>query len=854
MLRFLSAACTVAALTFAVTTASSQNLPLTIETPLPAGTTYDASIPTPHQVFGHEIGTRHTEPHQVVEYFRALAAASPRVELVEWGYTYEGRRLIHAVVSSEANMSRLEDIRLANLRLSDDPSGVSSSAIDAMPAVVLMGYSVHGNEASGTEAALLLLYHLAAGSGPAVDDVLRNSVVIIDPLYNPDGRARFTNWVNRNRGSVTVTDPNHLEHNEPWPGGRTNHYWFDLNRDWLPLVHPESEHRVATYHHWRPQVLTDFHEMGSESTYFFQPGIPSRTNPLTPPINQTLTARIGEHHARALDQIGALYYTRESFDDFYYGKGSTYPDVQGTVGILFEQASSRALERETGRGILTYAHTVRNQFLTSLSTLEASVRMREDLLRYQRDTYANAPQVAAESPIKAFVFDATDKPVAAVKLAELLGRHRVDVYRLGRDVEIGGQRFRAGQSFIVPVDQPQAAFIRGTMERMTEFEDSLFYDVSTWTLSMAYGLRHGELTRNAAPYVGERLAGDFRPRGELVGGQSPYAYAIEWGTHYAPRALHRLLQAGVQARLSTAPGTYTFGNQRMDLDRGTIIVPVQQFGVPEQQIHEMIRTIVAEDYVRVHAVPSGLAIDGPDIGSRGTNLIDLPSIAIIIGQGTFANSAGEAWHLLDRRYGIPVTLLETSRISSATLARYNTIVMTGGGYGNVSADVLRDWVRSGGRLIASSSAVDWVVRNELVELTAREVNVDSLVAGATYEELSAARGAHAIGGSIFEVSLDPTHPIAYGYGTNVPVFRQGTSFYDVSSSPGTTVGRYTESPLLSGYISPQRLESSREAMAVHAQRLGRGSIVLFADNPSFRGMWHATEGLFLNAVFFGGSF
>jgi hypothetical protein len=854
MLRIPFCACILAALTLVAGSTSAQNLPLSIDTPLPAGTTYDASIPTPQGVFGHEIGTRHTEPHQVVEYFRALAALSPRVELVEWGYTYEGRRLIHAVVTSETNQRRIEDIRRANLRLSDDPGGVSNSDIASMPAVALMGYSVHGNEASGTEAALLLLYHLAAGSGPSVDAILDNTVVIIDPLFNPDGRARFTNWVNRNRGTVSVADPNHLEHNEPWPGGRTNHYWFDLNRDWLPIVHPESEHRIETFHHWRPQVLTDFHEMGSEATYFFQPGIPSRTNPHTPAINQTLTARIGDYHARALDQIGALYYTRESFDDFYYGKGSTYPDVQGSVGILFEQASSRAIARETGRGILTYAHSVRNQFLTSLSTLDATVSLREDLLRYQRDTYAGAPRIAAESTIKAFVFDSAEKPVAAAKLAELLGKHRVHVHRLARDLDLSGQRFRAGDSFIVPVDQPQAALIRGTMERMKEFEDSLFYDVSTWTLPLAYGLRHGELTRNAAPYVGERLTGDFRPRGELVGGQSPYAYAIEWGTHYAPRALYRLLDSGVQARLSTAPGSYTFGGRRVDLDRGTIVVPVQQFGVPEAQVHEMIRTMVAEDYVRVHAMPTGLAIHGPDLGSRGTNLIDLPSIALIVGQGTFANAAGEAWHLLDRRLNIPVTLLESSRISPEALLRYNTILMTGGSYGEISSDALLDWVRSGGRLIASSSAVDWVVRNGLVELTAREVNVDSLVARASFEDLSAARGAHAIGGSIFEVTLDATHPIAYGYGSTVPVFRQGTTFYDVSDTPGTTVGRYSQDPLVSGYISAPRLESSRGAMAVHAQRVGRGRIILFADNPNFRGMWHATEGLFMNAIFFGGSF
>jgi hypothetical protein len=268
----------------------------------------------------------------------------------------------------------------------------------------------------------------------------------------------------------------------------------------------------------------------------------------------------------------------------------------------------------------------------------------------------------------------------------------------------------------------------------------------------------------------------------------------------------------------------------------------------------MIRRVVAEDYVTVHALPTGLAVEGPDVGSRGTNPVEMPRIALLVGSGTFANAAGEAWHLLDQRFGIPLTLLDTERLATANLGRYNTILMTGGSYSEVPPDVIREWVRGGGRLIASSSAVDWVVRNGLVELERKETDVDSLVAGVRYEDLRAARGAHAIGGAIFEVSLDTTHPIAYGYSDRVAVFRQGTSFYKPSERPGTNVGVYSGEPLLSGYISDARLENVGGSAAIHASRTGRGSIVLFADNPNFRGMWYGTNGLFMNAVFFGGSF
>ncbi len=358
---------------FFVTTATALAQQVPLATPMHVeGVTYDPAVPRPDEILGYVVGTRHTEPHRVVEYFFAIARASDRVTVAEHGQTHEGRRLIHAVITSPRNHDRLESIRDANRRLSDDPAGVSPAELGAMPAIVFLGYSVHGNEASGTEAALLTLYHLAAGSGPAVDAILDSLVVVIDPMLNPDGRDRFVDWVNRNRGEVHTTDSQDREHREPWPGGRTNHYWFDLNRDWLPARQPESRARLRLFHEWRPQLMTDFHEMGSDATYFFQPGVPSRTHPNTPERNQEITREIAAYHARALDRLGQLYFTEEVFDDFYYGKGASYPDVNGAVGILFEQASSRSLESETENGPLSYAITVRNQFATSLSTLAAA--------------------------------------------------------------------------------------------------------------------------------------------------------------------------------------------------------------------------------------------------------------------------------------------------------------------------------------------------------------------------------------------------------------------------------------------------------------------------------------------------
>ncbi|MDX1439221.1 MAG: M14 family metallopeptidase, partial [Rubricoccaceae bacterium] len=369
----------------------------------PDGVTgYDSSVPTPEEVLGYSIGERHTRPHEVVRYFEAVAEASDRVTLDQHATSYGFRKLIHATVTSSANHARLEDIRQRNLRLSDDPESVPDGDLASMPAIIYLGYSIHGNEASGTEAALLTLYHLAAGRGNAVDNVLENAVVIIDPMLNPDGRDRFTDWANNFRSHPT-TDGQDLEHNEAWPGGRTNHYLFDLNRDWLPAQMPESRGRLEVFHYWRPQYLADFHEMGSDATFFFQPGIPSRTNPNTSNENQRLAAAIAEHHAGAFDEVGQLYYSEESFDDFYYGKGSTYPDINGAVGILFEQASSRALMRETSAGQLRYATTVRNQFIASLSSLEGVLANREALLRFQRESYRAARDVVNEAGVEGYV-------------------------------------------------------------------------------------------------------------------------------------------------------------------------------------------------------------------------------------------------------------------------------------------------------------------------------------------------------------------------------------------------------------------------------------------------------------------
>ncbi|NIP95263.1 MAG: hypothetical protein GWO24_18185, partial [Akkermansiaceae bacterium] len=348
------------------------------------GKDYRKEVPVPSSVLGHEIGEWHLRHDQLVGYLKALAASSDRILIEEIGRTHEARPLVMLTISSPGNLARLEQLRRQHLTLSD-PARKPARPLEEMPVIVNMGYGVHGNESSASNAAPVVAYHLAASQSEEVRTLLEHSVILLDPCLNPDGFSRFAQWANSHRGKHPIASARSREHNEVWPGGRTNHYWFDLNRDWLLAQHPESRARLTRFHQWRPNVLTDFHEMGSDSTYFFQPGVPTRKNPLTPDRNVELTQRFAARHARALDEIGSLYFNEERYDDFYYGKGSTYPDVHGAVGILFEQASSRGHLRESINGEFDFAFTIRNQVRTSLSTLDGVAEMRLDLLKWQRE-------------------------------------------------------------------------------------------------------------------------------------------------------------------------------------------------------------------------------------------------------------------------------------------------------------------------------------------------------------------------------------------------------------------------------------------------------------------------------------
>jgi hypothetical protein len=653
---------------------------------LPEGVLYSPDISVPEKILGWEVGEWHVRHDQLVRYLEVLAKESERVELEVIGFTHEQRPLVQLLISSPENLARRDAILEGHARLASStnppPEGTD------LPVVVNLGYSIHGNEPSGSNAATVVAYHLAAGRGQAMEDLLQRVFIVLDPSLNPDGLSRFAHWANNHRGKVLVGDSQHREHREGWPSGRTNHYWFDLNRDWLLLQHPESQARVESFHRWRPHVLTDFHEMGTGSTYFFQPGIPSRKNPLIPSRNQELTRAIARYHARALEKIDSLFFSEEQFDDFYLGKGSTYPDLQGSVGILFEQASVRGHLQESSNGPITFPFAIRNHVRTSLSTLEASFELREALLNYRTEFFSKARQQAAQDSLVAYVFGDEYDPARTFHMVELLRRHHIEVFALATEVKQQGQTFAPGTSFVVPLAQPQFFLVRALFERRVSFADNTFYDVSTWTLPLSFNLPLIELDKTAdvASLRGSLVSKPAFPEGVLpperteeVAAPGPaYAYLFEWNGYYAPRTLYRLLSAGVQARVATAPFRAVTRRGERDFERGTIVVPLGLQSLSSTVLTGLLRQAAKKDGMTIYATDSGLTPQGVDLGSPSLKALKLPKVAMLAGPGIRAYEAGEIWHLLDVRFGIPLSLLRSENLERLNLEKYTHLVVVDG--------------------------------------------------------------------------------------------------------------------------------------------------------------------------------
>ena len=822
---------------------------------LPADVSYNAAIPTPEQVIGHHVGEWHIIHDRLVNYMKAIAIVCPdRVKLEIMGTTYETRPQLLLIFSSKKNLDNLEQIRLQHLQLGD-PAVSASLNTDNMPAVIWIGHSIHGNESSGANASLLSAYYLAAAQGKKIEDLLDNVVILFDPSFNPDGLQRFSTWVNQHRSKNLVTDPNSREFNEVWPGGRFNHYWFDLNRDWLAGVHPESQHRLKKFQAWRPNILTDHHEQGSNASFFFQPGVPARVNPLTPDKNQQLTAKIAAFHAKFLDRIGSLYFTKENYDDFYYGKGSTYPDVQGCIGILFEQASSRGHAQQTPNGILRFPFTIRNQFTTTLSTLEATTVLRKELLDYQCDFFKMTLREGATATNKAWIIGETTDKARTLHFIEMLLRHKIEVYELNSNLDAESYSFEKGSAYIIPANQPQYRLLRGIFDKTLTYKDSLFYDITAWTMPLAFGLPYAELTaaKYTAALKGNKVDSVAMPAGEMKGGKTNYAYAFEWNEFYAPRMLYELMDNGILAKVTSSPFEASMEPGKKKFNYGSIIIPVAWQKTDADKLYTLLKTSAEKNGVTVYPLSTSMSVSDVDLGSTRFLTISQPVVAMLVGTGVSPTDAGEIWHLLDQRFNIPVSHLEIPVFNRAELNKYNTLVMVSGSYGDLNKDKLKAWVQNGGSLICLGEAVQWAAQNGLTNITFKKIPpaTDSSIA-LPYAAKDDREGSQQNYGGIFRADIDLTHPLFYGYQRPyIDLFKAGKIFPEKSKNPYGNPAMYGNAPLQSGYISKENYTVIKNSAAVLVSTVGNGRVISIADNPNFRAFWLGGTRLMMNALFFG---
>ncbi len=816
---------------------------------LPDSVSYNPAIPKPKDVIYHEVGEWHVTHDRLVNYMKAVATAAPdRIKLETMGLTYESRPQVLLIITSPKNHQRLEEIRQQHIKLTDPAQSVSVN-IDNMPIVVWIGHSIHGDESSGANASLLSAYYLAAAQGKQIDELLENVVILFDPSFNPDGLQRFSTWANQHKSKNLVSDPNSREFNQVWPGGRFNHYWFDLNRDWLPTVHVESQNRVAWFQKWKPNILTDHHEQGSNATFFFQPGVPSRVNPLTPEKNQELTGKLAKFHAQYLDRIGSLYFTKENYDDFYYGKGSTYPDVQGCIGILFEQASSRGHLQQTANGLLSFPFTIKNQFVTALSTLEGAKVLRKEFLAFQRNFYSESANRAAAYPVKGYVFGDKNDVAKTFQFAEMLKRHQIQLNHLPDNWK--DDEYEKDAAYMVSLNQPQHSLIRAIFEKTLSYKDSLFYDITAWTMPLAFGLPYTELT--TAPVMGSKVESLTMPKKSNIGGRSDYAYLMEWDDLYAPAALNELLNAGLIIKVATNKFDMGVSGGNRKFDYGTILIPVKMQSQNSEALAAMVSVLTEKYKLKVYALSSGNVNSGSDLGSSKFVVISKPSIAMIVGPGTNQTDAGEVWHLLDQRMNMQATHLEQGVFNRVELNKYNTLIMVGGNYTELNKEKLKAWVQSGGTLILTEEAVSWAAQSGISEVKFKRAKspVDS-IERLTYVDREQIDGAQQIFGAIFGADADLTHPLAYGYNQKtISLFKANRVFMEKSKNPYATPFSYGSKPLHSGWVSKENGDVIKNSAAVIVNTVGNGRVINIADNPNFRAFWLGGSKLFMNAIFFG---
>ena len=821
-------------------------------------------LKSPNEFLPHNLGEQFTPHHLVVDYFKHVAAASENIVYKEYGKTNEDRTLIYTIISAKENLSNLEQIRTDNLKriglLPGKP--VNDKAI----AIVWLSHGVHGNEASASEASMATIHALAQMDNPLVQGWLENAVVILDPCINPDGYSRYTHWMRMVSNKKVNVYTDSREHAEPWPGGRTNHYYFDLNRDWAWLTQIESQQRVKIYHDWMPHVHADFHEMGYNSHYYFAPGAIPYHDYISD-WQVRFQDMVGKNHAKYFDEKGWLYFTKETYDLFYPGFGDTYPTFNGSIGMTYEQAGgSRA-----GRGVimnnkdtLKLSDRVEHHHTTGLSTIEVAANNAE-LLVENFEKYFNQSTSDPKGKFKSYIIKGNNPKFKLKNLAKFLDQHGIQYGKNGSGKSINAFSYAEGRNeqltiqkndLIISAYQPMSVLAQVLLEPEHAIEDSITYDITAWSVPLAFGLDAYASTEKVKVDPGYNFPAfnsGIQPT------DNPYAFLFEWNSFNSSKFLAAVLQEGIVARY--AEKVFSLGGK--DYNEGTILINRGDNRKLENQISGIIARLSEQFQHQVDQVTSGYASRGSDLGSKNMRIIKTPKVVVVAGDRVSSSSFGQIWHLLENDLDYPLSVWSPDQLQSGDLDQYNTLILPSGYYriDENTVDKISSWASSGGKVIAIGSALSKFENESGFTLSpyasdsekSQERNkrnqekLDERLENYAHRERRSI--SNRMPGAIYKVNLDNSHPLAFGLPDHYFSLKTSTRRYSFLKDTWN-VGYIDEDPLIYGFAGSKAKERMKETTVFAVQRKGSGKIIYMVDNPLYRGFWRQGKFLFSNAFFF----
>lgn len=802
---------------------------------------------SPAEFLGYRLGEKFTPHYKIVNYFTYAAnSVSGKMLLEQYGETYEGRPLLAAIISSEQNIRNIAEIQKNNLRLSgllnDKPADVN------MPTVVWLSYNVHGNEASSSEVAMKMLYELTSGKNSSLNEQLKNVVVIIDPCLNPDGRDRYVNWYNGVTGNNANADVQAREHNEPWPGGRTNHYYFDLNRDWAWQSQQETQARIKLYNKWMPEIHVDFHEQYYYNPYYFAPAAEPMHEAITP-FQRSFQIEIGKNHAKYFDANGWLYFTKEYFDLFYPSYGDTYPIFNGAIGMTYEQAGHgmAGLAINNNGDTLKLTDRIAHHFTTGISTIEVAsknyMRLNSEFKKYFDDAVSKG-----SGEFKAYVIKGTNTK-KLLPLKQLLGNNNIKYSYAGKRTSAKGYNYfsKNNENFnieesdiIINSQQTKAELLRVLFEPQSKLSDSATYDITAWAIPFAFGLNTYGLKENIQSTANYNIADQTVPK-------DAYAYIIEYNSFEDGKLLASLLKNDFNVRVANGPFTMNGKN----FNPGTLII----LKSTNRDKIDILLKLALEHKSVITPVNSGFMEKGFDFGSDKVQLLKKPKIAMVVHDQTDENKVGEVWHLFDRQLDYPLTLIDKS-FSSIDFNKYDVVILPSGYYStlsdkNANTD-LKSWIKKGGVLIAMDYAVKQLADGEW-GIEEKKDDEDSSKDDYSLIKKYADREREAISdyspGSIYKVQIDNTHPLGYGYPEYYYTLKLNPSLFNFLKD-GWNVGYIKKDSRVAGFVGNRLTKKINDILIFGEQPYGRGKIIYLAEDPLFRSFWENGKLIFANAVFF----